>query len=95
MFEFLKRPPTPPAKPARRRKSAKPAGAAEAGIEPVPVPEVTEGSEQSDWALWEDSVVALDSQMQSLGPSSRSFPDTAPTGFDELDPFARVTKKDK
>lgn len=94
MFKFLKRAPTPPAKPARRRKTTKAGSGADSRIDSAPLPEVTEGNEQSDWALWEDSMVALDSQMQSLGPSSRNFPDTAPTGFDELDPFSRVTRKD-
>jgi hypothetical protein len=45
--------------------------------------------------LWEDSVAALDSQMQSLGPSS-GFSDrtSTSTDFQDIDAFARVTKKD-
>lgn len=33
--------------------------------DPAPLPEVVEGNEDSDWALWEDSVAFQDSQMQS------------------------------
>ena len=38
---------------------------------PPPLPEVSEGNLESDWALWEDSVAFQDSQM--------------PSGFNELD----------
>ena len=32
----------------------------------LPVPEVVEGNDHTDWELWEDSVVALDSQMHDI-----------------------------
>lgn len=92
MFKFLKRLVEPDPKPVRRRKkssSRSPAG--EATSAPAPLPQVTEGNEQSDWALWEDSMTALDSQMQSLGPSSRI---SESSDYQEIDAFSRVARKD-
>ncbi len=54
--------------PARPRA---PSGNSAPPAEPAPLPEVTEGNLESDWALWEDSVAFQDSQM--------------PSGFSELD----------
>lgn len=47
--------------------------------EPLPLPQVTEGNEDSDWAMWEDSVMELDSQMQ--GQTHGGFHDTVPGDF--------------
>ncbi len=59
----------------------------------LPVPEVVEGNDHTDWDLWEDSVIALDSQMQSLGPSAKSYArKEAPSQLDDLDVFSRVGK---
>jgi|GEM_PF-978479 len=110
MFKFLKRSvPKPTPKPAPQRKGAAKSRAIDARIEPGPLPEVTEGNEQTDWALWEDSVAALDSQMQGLNssmqglsssmqgltPSVRIYdkPET-PSEYQDIDAFARVTRKD-
>lgn len=59
-----------------------------------PLPEiVAEGNDASDWSLWEDSVMALDSQMQSLMPSARVLVrDTRPSQLDEIDVFSGVGK---
>ncbi len=63
--------------------------------DPLPLPQVTEGNEDSDWAMWEDSVMEQDSQMQS------QFRDTVPSEFpieqhaettSSDDPFAKVGK---
>lgn len=35
-------------------------------LAPLPLPQVTEGNTQDDWALWEDSVTAFDSQFDAL-----------------------------
>ena len=60
---------------------------------PLPAPEVVEGNEHTDWDLWEDSVNALDSQMQGLTPSAKIYNSQArPSQFDDLDVFSRVTK---
>ena len=105
MFKFLKRSvptPKPKTKPAPQRKAAGTSRGFDARIEPGPLPEVTEGNEQTDWALWEDSVVALDSQMQGLSSSMQGLtssvriydkPET-PSEYQDIDAFARVTKKD-
>jgi hypothetical protein len=59
----------------------------------LPVPEVVEGNDHTDWDLWEDSVIALDSQMQSLSSSAKIHArKDASSQFDELDVFSRVGK---
>ena len=59
----------------------------------LPVPEVVEGNDHTDWDLWEDSVIALDSRMQSLSPSAKIYArNEAPSQFDDLDVFSRVGK---
>src|SRR6266568_7296758 len=103
MFKFLKRSvPTQKPKPAPQRKAAATSRGFDARTESGPLPEVTEGNEQSDWALWEDSVVALDSQMQGLTSSMQGLtssvriydkPET-PSEYQDIDAFAKVTKKD-
>ena len=54
-----------------------------------------EGNEPTDWALWEDSVNVLDSQMQNLTPSARIYErdKQTPSDYQDLDPFSRVGKK--
>lgn len=93
MFDFLKhlvgfkdaqQPPT-----RRRRKRRQVALDA---TEPIPTAEVVEGNEHTDWALWEDSVNALDSRMQSLSPSARIYSRSPPSQFDDIDPFSKVGK---
>jgi hypothetical protein len=61
------------------------------------LPDVVEGNEPTDWALWEDSVNVLDSQMQGLTPSARIYErdKQTPSEYQDLDPFARVNKKSR
>lgn len=67
---------------------------------PVALPEVVEGNEHTDWALWEDSMTALDSQMQSLTPSARIYEKDKriPSQFQDMngdgdgDAFSNVNK---
>ena len=104
MFKFLKRSlaakPKPKVEPPR--KSAAKSRTAEVRAEPGPLPEVTEGNEQTDWALWEDSVAALDSQMQGLNSSMQELTASVriygkgetPSEYQDIDVFARVKKKD-
>jgi len=95
MFKFLKRSAVPEAKRAAPpRKPAPKTHVPEARPEPAALPEVTEGNEQTDWALWEDSVAALDSQMQSLSPSSIYGKLDSPSDYQDVDAFARVKRKD-
>ncbi len=56
--------------------------------------EVIEGNEESDWAMWEDSVAFLDSQMQPLAASETVYlreKDT-PSQFHDIDPFSSTGK---
>lgn len=97
MFKFFKRFAAPAAKavtPIARRKAAPPASAGPVMAEPVPVPEVVEGNEPTDWALWEDSMTIMDSQMQSLTPSGRIYEreKEKPSEFQDIDAFSGVNK---
>ena len=99
MFNWLKgrkapapkreaRPATPVPKPTTaRRRSTGPA--------PLPVPEVVaEGNTEADWSAWEDSMTALDSQMQGLGASNRvHVRETRPSQLDDPDAFSSVKGK--
>ena len=64
-------------------------------LDTAPLPEVVaEGNTQADWSVWEDSVMALDSQMQDLPPSNRVYVrDTRPSQLDEIDAFSSVRGK--
>jgi hypothetical protein len=70
---------------------------------------MVEGNQESDWALWEDSKTALDSQMQGLGRASgygklgASHYDTVPSElgdggdslYGDIDAFGSVRKRDR
>lgn len=95
MFKFLKRLAAPDPKPVRRHQSAAKVARAEPSSQPAPLPEVTEGNDETDWSLWEDSMTALDSQMQSLGPSSRfTEKRDQSSDYQDIDAFSRVSRKD-
>lgn len=66
-------------------------------LEPLPLPQVHEGNQDSDWAMWQDSVMEQDSHPPS------QFAETTPSHFDSesqtaadaaaaADPFAQVSK---
>jgi hypothetical protein len=110
MFTWLKRRTAAPApKPVRKSVATPvrtPAQCAPRRPEPsarhaprfadtAPLPEVVaEGNTQADWSMWEDSVMALDSQMQDLVPSNRVYVrDTRPSQLDDVDAFASVRGK--
>lgn len=60
----------------------------------APLPEVTEGNEDSDWALWEDSVAFQDSQMPSSFGSLESAKERdEPREDEDIDPFATVRRR--
>lgn len=105
MFKLFKRSPPAASKPAAkapdsareaRRQSSWTADRQDFS-DTVPVSEVLEGNESTDWALWEDSMAVLDSQMQSLTPSARIYSreKEAPSEYQDLDPFSGVGKKSK
>src|SRR6218665_2943238 len=76
-----------PAKPARPNTPAP----------PPPLPEVIEGNQDSDWAMWEDSVAFQDSQMPSVfnDLSAVKTRDEAPKKIEgtPADPYATVRKR--
>ncbi len=77
-----------PARPVKRAKRPKRRTLDE--TEPLPLPEVTEGNEATDWDLWEDSV---NSQIQGLEAlRKRNQSDTIPSELDGIDPFSKVGK---
>lgn len=114
MFGFLKRLLLPEPAPlprrsrtAAQRKSKSPRPTMSG---PAPLPEVVEGNQESDWALWEDSKTALDSQMQGFSPASgygklgaASQYDTLPSElgnaadslYGDVDAFGSVRKRDR
>jgi hypothetical protein len=104
MFDWLKRRAGAGAAPKQKAASgatAKPKpGPARAGnhqrfLDTAPLPEVVaEGNTQADWSAWEDSMTALDSQMQGLVPSTRIYVrETRPSQLDELDAYSGVKRK--
>lgn len=62
---------------------------------PLPLPDVVEGNDDSDWSLWQDSVEFHDSQMQAAWPVTEpgqlqgATPSMEP---DAIDAFASVHK---
>ena len=80
---------TAPAKPVRQAPPPS----------PPPLPEVTEGNQDSDWAMWEDSVAFQDSQMPSVfndlnAVKTRDEPPKKKEGAPGPDPFAALRKRD-
>jgi hypothetical protein len=95
IFKFFKRQPEPAVKPKTRRRAKPQTTIPMLPPEPSTL-EVKEGSEHADWALWEDSVAMMDSQLSSLQPKLKIYdrePET-PTDFQEIEAFARVKHKD-
>lgn len=106
MFSWLKRlaapakpQPTPRRSVAATAKKAAPGGARSASppkflpSAPAALPEVLgEGNTQADWSAWEDSMTAMDSQMQEdLVPSARVYVrDTRPSQLGDADPDPAV-----
>ena len=106
MFDFLKRwvsPARPPAPGKRRSSAGKSQRTRSKGPNPsaplplsVPAPEVIEGNEETDWALWEDSVSVLDSRAAPLSPRDSVYDRLAPSSqFNDVDAFGSVRKRDK
>ena len=98
MFNFFKRSTSTTVKPAAKpgtRPTVSKLGDGQGLPDPLPIPEAAEGNEDSDGALWEDSVAYQDSQLQPLTFPARppqkqaSTADAAPE-FDDV--FASVRK---
>lgn len=97
-MKFFKPKPVTPARPATQgtRPASRPSPAAGLPPAPPPLPEVTEGNQDSDWAMWEDSVAFQDSQMPSAfneleAVRTRDDPPKKKDGTP--DPFSTVRKR--
>lgn len=98
MFSFFKRPDKASEPVARRPIAQAKRPSKSSGLDvrdPLALPQVIEGNEDSDWAMWEDSVRERDSQMPN------QFQDTVPSEFpleqhaepnSDNDPFAKIGK---
>lgn len=104
MFNLFKKKRPAPEKPTKAATRHEPAKATASLPRPLPLPlqqaalsEVQEGNDVSDWALWEDSVNVLDSQMQGLTPSARIYERVKeqPSEYQDIDPFSSVNRKSK
>ncbi|MEJ8838815.1 hypothetical protein [Ramlibacter sp. AN1133] len=110
MFTWLKRRTAAPASQPGRKSVATPVRTPtrsapprpDAGLrhmprfaDTAPLPEVVaEGNTQADWSMWEDSVMAMDSQMQEILPGDRVYVrDSRPSQMDDVDAFASVRGK--
>lgn len=93
MFDFFKRSVDRPitdknTRVTRNTRSAPALGA----LDPLPVPEVTEGNSEADWSVWEDSVAFQDSQMSGFAASKPEKPPVKHPGDTVPDPFQTVHK---
>jgi len=99
MLKFFKRTPPVPTQPGNAApapaRPRPPGGSKSTAVpEPPPLPEVSEGNLDSDWALWEDSVAFQDSQMPSSFSELESVKERdKKTGGDKPDPFAAVRRR--
>jgi len=97
MLKFFNHTPPEPAKPAgtpppHARQAASASGPAVP--EAPPLPEVSEGNQDSDWAMWEDSVAFQDSQMPSEYGELNSVKERGKDSRNEdLDPFSTVRRR--
>ena len=96
MFSLFKRAAQSPQKPVAKPPPPRSLTLTQAATLPeaVDLPAVQEGNANSDWALWENSVQQMDSQLQGLTPSARIYERVkeAPSEYQDLDPFSNVNK---
>jgi hypothetical protein len=94
MLKFFKRKSEPPRTPSERPRPKPAARSITPPGEAAPLPEVSEGNLESDWALWEDSVAFQDSQMPSNFSELESVKvRTDPGTEDKPDPYAAVRSR--
>jgi hypothetical protein len=86
--------------PARNPQS-EPSGRVRASVpaalpivsEPIPVPEVVEGNGgESDWNLWQDSMLTHESEFQQLDVPARGHEKTQPLSSEELKAYTSASK---
>ncbi len=96
MFKFFKRSAIPAHEARRSRRSpekGRPSRALPLEAESLLMIEVIEGNDDKDWDLWQDSVSLMDSQMQSLMPSTAGS-ERWHLARKDADPYASVRKRD-
>lgn len=99
MFGFFKRSSKESAEPRPRSQGQAQSSKSSSRLEPLaplPLPEVLEGNEDSDWEMWEDSVLELDSRWHPEDTETRPVSlNTRPVTLDDpdIDAFAKITKR--
>lgn len=59
--------------------------------EPIPVPDVVEGNGgESDWNLWQDSVLSVESEFQQLNSTNGGYENTQPLTSEELKAYTKT-----
>jgi hypothetical protein len=59
--------------------------------EPIPVPEVVEGNGgESDWNLWQNSMLSVESGFQQLDSAAGGYENTQPLTTEELKAFTKA-----
>ena len=90
IFRRLLGPARSPSEPSGRMRASAPA-APPVVSEPIPVPEVVEGNGgESDWNLWQNSVLTLESEFQQLEATPRAHEKTQPLSSEELKAYAKA-----
>jgi hypothetical protein len=95
MFDFFKRSANKQYasdKNGRPKRNNATGNAGLGALDPLPLPEVTEGNSEADWSAWEDSVAFQDSQLPDFGPSKPPPAPPAHPGDTVPDPFHSVHK---
>lgn len=89
IFRRLWGPTRNPPEPSGRTRASVPS-ASPVVSEPIPVPEVVEGNGgESDWNLWQNSVLTLESEFQQLTPPSNGYEETQPLSTEEIKGFVK------
>lgn len=91
IFRRLWGPASDPSSEHSARAQSKAPAALPVVAEPIPVPEVVEGNGESDWNLWQDSVMTLES-LQQVAPASNAngYEETQPLTTDELNAYIKA-----
>ncbi len=93
IFRRLFGPARNPTEPSGRTRASAPA-ALPVLPEPLPVPDVVEGNGgESDWNLWRDSVLTLESEFQQLAPNPRGHEKTQPLSAEELKAYTKSSTR--
>ena len=94
IFRRLLGPARNPPDPSGRTRASAPA-ALPVIAEPIPVPDVVEGNGgESDWNMWQNSVLTLESEFQQSDPTPRGHEKTQPLSSEELKAYTKARSDD-